>query len=318
MIGEHDLKDIKGVGSGKAKKLEDAGYKDVIAVARSSARVLSEEVTGLGEDGAQNIIDAAREMLRGKSEKFQTGSEVEDYQNSLKSITTSSEKLDGLLQGGIPTEYTTEVYGQFSSGKTQLSHQLAVNVQLPEDEGGLGKGAVFIDTEETFRADRIRQMAEAHGMDPEETLDNIHVTQPEDAAEQAQAVKDAMSELDLSDKGILIVDSVMAHFRSEYSGRGELGERQDRIGAMLKNLRGIASGYNMAVFYTNQAYEDPGGGWGDNVSATGGNVVKHNGSFRLYLTDRQGNGWAAELVDSPMLPQEEVYFNVTEEGIRDV
>lgn len=317
MSDEHDIKDIKGVGSGKAKKLEDAGYNDVIAVARSSARTMEEEVSGLGEDGAQNIIDSAREMLREGGSKFQTGDEVEEHQNNLKNITTGSEDLDNLLQGGIPTEYTTEAYGQFSSGKTQLCHQLAVNVQLPEEEGGLGKGAVFIDTEETFRADRIRQMAEANGQDPDEVLENIHVTRPEDAAEQAQAIKDAMSELDLSDKGIVIVDSIMAHFRSEYSGRGELGERQDRIGAMLKNLRSIASGYNMAVFYSNQAYEDPGQMFGDPVQATGGNVVKHNGSFRIYLRDKGQQGWGAELVDSPMLPQEKIVFDITEEGIRD-
>lgn len=317
MTNSYELTDIKGVGNGKAKKMKDAGYNDVISVARTSAKVMAEEVTGMGEDGSQNVIDAAREMLREGGSKFKTGKEVEQHQDELKNITTGSDELDELLGGGIATQYTTEAYGQFSSGKTQLCHQLAVNVQLPEDEGGLGKGAVFIDTEETFRADRIRQMAEAKGLDPEEVLENIDVTRPEDSAEQLNAIKDAITELDLSEKGVFIVDSLMAHHRAEYSGRGELGERQDSLGEILKKLQDIASGYELACFYSNQAYEDPGKMFGDPVSATGGNVVKHNGSFRLYLQDRGSKGWAAELVDSPMLKQETARFDITENGIED-
>lgn len=314
---DYELEDISGVGDGTAKKLKDAGYGDVISIARSSARTLADEVTGMAEDGAQNTIDAARELLRDGAGKFKTGKQVEEDQKELNYITTGSENLDELLHGGIPTKYTVENYGQFSSGKTQLSHQLATNVQLPEEEGGMDKGAVFVDTEETFRADRIRQMAEANGQDPDEVLDRIHVARPEDGAAQEQAIKEIPSEIDMSEIGIIIVDSVMAHFRSEYSGRGELSERQDRLGSMLKALRDLASGYDVAVFYTNQAYEDPGKMFGDPVSATGGNVVKHNSSFRLYSQDRGSKGWAMEVVDSPMIAQEEARFDITEEGVRD-
>lgn len=314
---DHELKDISGVGSGKAKKLRKAGYEDVISIARASARKLSEEVKGMGDDGAQNVIDGARELLREGAGKFKTGKDIEKRQQELKNITTGSDDLDELLNGGIPTNYTVEQFGQFSSAKTQMAHQLAVNVQLPEEEGGLGKGAAFIDTEETFRADRIRQMAKANNQDPEEVLENIYVTRPEDGAAQEQVIKELTSELDMDEIGIVIVDSIMAHFRSEYSGRGELSERQDRLGSMLNMLGSIASGYDIAVFYTNQAYEDPGKMFGDPVSATGGNVVKHSSSFRLYSQDRGSKGWAMEVVDSPMITQEERRFNVTDEGIRD-
>lgn len=317
MTQQYELTDIKGVGSGKAKKLEDAGYNDVISIARTSARVLAEDVSGFKEDSAQNVIDAAREMLREGGSKFKTGKEVEQHQNNIKTITTGSENLDGMLGGGVATEYTTEAYGKSSTGKTQLCHQLAVNVQLPEDEGGMEKGAVFIDTEETFRADRIREMAEAKDLDPDEVLENIHVTRPEDGAEQAQAVKDVMKEINMEEKGIVIVDSIMAHFRAEYSGRGEVGERQDRIGEMLGKLQDIASGYSVAVFYSNQAYDDPGKMFGDPTEATGGNVLKHNSSFRIYLQDRGSKGWAAELVDSPNLPQEQVRYEIDSNGICD-
>lgn len=308
----HSLQDISGVGEGTAQKLKDAGYGDVISVARSSARTLEDEVTGMGEDGAQNTIDAARELLREGSGKFKTGKEVEKAQDELSYITTGSEDLDELLNGGIPSKYTVENYGQFSSGKTQLSHQLAVNVQLPEDEGGMDKGAVFIDTEETFRADRIRQMAEANGQDPDEVLDNIYVTRPEDGSAQEQAIKEIPSEIDMEEIGIVIVDSVMAHFRSEYSGRGELSERQDRLGSMLKGLRDLASGYDVAVFYTNQAYEDPGKMFGDPVSATGGNVVKHNcvAADSLVIEDEKGIVEISEIEEGDKVHNGEEFVKV--------
>jgi len=316
-MSDYELTDLAGVGEGTAENLEDAGYSDVIAVARASVRTLSEEVTGMAEGSAEKTIDSARRKLREGNSRFKTGMDVDEQQGEAPKITTGSEALDELLDGGVHVGSLTECFGKSSSGKTQLCHQLAVNVQLPEDEGGLGKGAIFIDTEETFVADRIRNMAEAKGLDPEEVLENIHVTHPEDGAEQVRAIKDAVSELDLEDKGVMIIDSIIAHFRAEYSDLNNLGDRQDRLGEMLKELQGIASGYDVAVFYSNQAYDDPGEHFGDSTKATGGNVLTHNSSYRLYSQDRQSKGWAVELVDSPYLPQEVRRFDVDDTGIID-
>lgn len=314
-IEKQSVESIKGVGTKTAATLEQEGYGEILGLAKAEARELAEETT-LGEGKASKIIQKARNKLRGGN-SFKDGAEIEKEQEKIMNITTGSEKLDGILKGGVPTNYTTEAYGQFSSGKTQLAHQLAVNCQLPEDEGGLDQKVIFIDTEETFMTDRIKQMAEGVGLDPQETLQNIMVARPEDSDDQLAITEEIRTNFDVENFGLIVVDSIMATFRAEYSGRGELTERQNKLGDHLKELRKLASAYDLAVFYTNQAYSDPDQHFGDPTNPTGGLVLGHSSSFRIYMGDRGSKGWNAELVDSPNLPQEDCMFEITNEGIRD-
>lgn len=310
-IENKPVKKVKGVGTTTAKKLEDRGADTVLGLAQENARELSEE-TSVGEGKAQNIIQNARDMLHG-GDRFSTGKEVEERQENMEQISTGSEDLDGILKGGVPTNYITEAYGAFSSGKTQLAHQLTVNCinELDQD-------VVFIDTEETFRTDRIKQMAEANGQDPDKVLERVQHTSPEDTDDMIQITEEVKSTFDLNnDFGLIVVDSIIAPFRAEYSGREEMTERQNKLGDVLKKLSKLAGAYDLAVFYTNQAYSDPGQMFGDPTNPSGGNVLGHRSSFRLYMNDRGKKGWSAELVDSPNLPQEECMFNITNEGIRD-
>lgn len=187
--------------------------------------------------------------------------------------------------------------------------------------GGAGNGdkVIFIDVEETFRADRIREMAESHGLDEEEVLENIHVTRPTDLNDQEQAIKDAR-QLNLEDVALIVIDSIVGHVRAEFEGREEYGERADRIGNMLSELQKMASGdtgHEIAVFYTNQAGKDPAVQYGDPVYAYGPSTLEHRSSFRLRLDSRGSKGFNAELIDSPNLKQTDIYFDVFKEGIRD-
>jgi DNA repair protein RadA len=198
---------------------------------------------------------------------------------------------------------------------TQLAHQLAVNNQLDSSPDN-GDKVVFIDVEETFRADRIRDMAEAADLDPDETLDNIRIARTNDLTDQEQAVKE-IRQLDLSDIGLIVTDSMVGHIRAEFEGRSEYGERSDRLGSILSDLQKIASNSEVAVFYTNQAGRDPSVQYGDPVYAYGGSTMKHRSSFRLRLDSRGSKGFNAELVDSPNLPQRDVYFGVSSAGVVD-
>lgn len=236
-------------------------------------------------------------------------------------ISTGSDKFDKLLKGGIGVEYLTEAYGLSSSGKTQLAFQLCVNAQLPEGEGGADNGnqVIFIDVEETFRADRIRQIAEAQDINPEKALKNIHVSRPTDLSDQEMAITDARK-LELDDVALIVIDSMVGHVRSEFEGREEYGERADRLGNMLAELGKIASGetgHEIAVFYTNQAGKDPAVQYGDPVYAYGPSTMEHQSSFRLRLDSRGSKGYNAELVDSPNIPPGDIYYDIYEDGIRD-
>lgn len=315
-----DVRDLDGVGNKTAKQLKEVGYDDITSLARTNAEKLARR-SGLSEGKAESVIDAARKDIRGDSEtaSFKSGDEVKSDQSETRQITTGSEAIDGLLAGGMPTGYVTEAYGQYGSGKTQLGHQLSVNVQRPESEGGLGSQAVYIDTEETFQTDRIEQMARSHGMDADDVLENIHYAAPADSMDQIEVTPKAQKICANNDVGLVVVDSIIAHFRADYTGRGDLAERQQLLNEHLKDLRELASSHNLAVYITNQVNSNPDKMFGDPIEPVGGNVLGHNSSFRLYLKQRSkaNQEWDAELVDSPHLPQDKVEYTITDEGVRD-
>ena len=310
---EHSLEDLPGVGPKVAEKLKESGYDNLMAIAASSAGELS-AAADIGEGTAQKIIIAARNML---DMGFKTAEEIYETRLQIGKITTSSKNLDALLGGGVETQAITEAYGSFGSGKTQIAHQLAVNVQLPKDEGGMEGKAVWIDTEGTFRPDRIRQMAEALGLDADEALKNIYVARAYNSDHQMLLVQKSQDLIKNEPIRLMIVDSITALFRSDYSGRGELAPRQQKLNRHVHDLQKTADVYNIAVYITNQILSDPGMMFGDPTKAAGGNILAHASTYRMYLRKSKEGKRIARLVDSPNLPEGEAVFRLTPEGIRD-
>lgn len=308
---------VKGVGSKTAEKLEKHGINDVKSLAMSSENALTEEI-GLGEGTAKKILANARDQLKSHDTGFDRGDTAKEKEDKLGKITTGSEKVDGLLgSGGVSTGYITELYGKNSSGKSQMAITLAATVQLPEEEGGIDKGVIYIDTESAFMPDRFMQVAEKKGLDPDKALENLYVSDTIDTNDLLEKVKNAKKLCGQEDIGLVIVDSIIGPFRAEFSGRNELTERQNKLGDVILGLRELVRAHGVAVAYTNQVYDDPGEMFGDSVRPAGGNVLGHNSSFRVYLQDRKSKGWAAKLTDSPGLPQREVYFDINESGVTD-
>ncbi len=310
---EFNLEELPGVGPKAAEKLMAAGYDNLMAIAAASAGELS-AAADLGEATAQKIILAAREKL---DMGFKTAEEIYETRQKIGKITTMSKNLDNLLGGGVETQAITEAYGSFGSGKTQIAHQLAVNVQLPKEEGGLEAKAVWIDTEGTFRPERIRQMAEALDLDPEAVLKNIYVARAYNSDHQMLLVQKSQDLMKKEPVKLLVVDSITSLFRSDYSGRGELAPRQQKLNRHVHDLQKIADVYNVAVYITNQILSDPGMMFGDPTKAAGGNILAHASTYRLYLRKSKEGKRIARMVDSPNLPEGEAIFRLTEEGVRD-
>ncbi len=311
---EFTLEDLPGVGPTTAEKLREAGYTDLIELAVASPKDLAETV-GIGEGTAQKIIMAARKYANVGS--FETGDVIYERRKKVTRLTTGSPEFDKLLGGGLETQAITEFFGEFGSGKTQVMHQLAVNVQLPADKGGLEGHAVYIDTENTFRPERITQMAEAIGLDPVETLKKIHVARAFNSNHQILLVDKAMELAKEYPVRLLIVDSLTAHFRAEYVGRGSLAERQQLLNKHMHDLLKFADLNNAVVAVTNQVAANPGMLFGDPTQPIGGHIVGHTATYRIYLRKSRGNKRIARLIDSPALPDGEVVIKIVEEGIRD-
>jgi DNA repair protein RadA len=313
---EPQLIDLPGVGPGAVAKLEAAGIYDLMGLAVLTPPQLS-ETAGMGEAAARKAIQAARKMM---DFGFMDGLAHEEKRKELNHITTGSKNLDALLGGkGIETKSITEAFGAFGSGKTQLALSLAIGVQLPVEKGGANGKAVYIDTEGTFRPERIRQFAEGIGANPEKVLKNILVARAFNSDHQ-MLLLDKIA--DLINEGepikLLIVDSLTAHFRAEFSGRGQLADRQQRLNRYLHNLMRVAETYNIAVYVTNQVMSDPAQLFGDPTKAIGGNIVGHACTYRMYLRRGKKDSRVAKLIDSPNLPDNETVFMIETNGLRDI
>lgn len=309
------LGDLPGIGPAAVEKLEAAGIFDLMGVAVLGPKELS-EVAGLGEAVARKTIQAARKMM---DLGFQDGLEFAEKRKEVIYITTGSTSLNNLLGGkGIETKAITEAFGAYGSGKTQIGLTLAVNVQLPFEQGGAGGKAVFIDTEGTFRPERIRQIAEKYGLNPENVLKNILVARAFNSDHQILLV-DKIGELIKAGEPVrlVVVDSLTAHFRAEFSGRGQLADRQQKLNRYLHNLMRMAEQFNLAVYVTNQVMANPAMMFGDPTTAIGGNIVGHASTFRLYVRRGKKHSRVAKLIDSPNLPDNECVFYISEKGVID-
>lgn len=311
---EKSIEDLPGVGPKAAEKLRAAGYADLMSIATASAGEIA-AACEIGEATAQKIILAARAELK---MGFETADEIFQKRKKIQKLTTGSKALDALLGGGIETQAITEAHGPFGSGKSQLAMQLAVNVQLPEEQGGLNGTCVFIDTESTFRPERVVQMAKAMGLNPEKVLKNIFVGRAYNSDHQmllAEKVRDIVREKNVK---LVVIDSLTSHFRADYSGRGELASRQQKLNRHLHFLQRLADAYNLAVYVTNQVMARPDVLFGDPTQPIGGHVLAHAAMFRLYLRKSKQDKRIARLIDSPYLPEGEAVFRITAEGVRDV
>ena len=318
MVKEEEEKkiiDLPGIGPAAASKLEAAGIYDLMGLAVMSPSELA-EMAGVGEAVARKAIQAARKMM---DLGFQDGLEFQKKREEVRNITTGSKNLDNLLGGrGIETKAITEAYGAYGSGKSQLGFQLAVNVQLPLEKGGANGKAVFIDTEGTLRPERIKQISEAIGANPEKVLKNILIARAFNADHQILLI-DKIGEMIKNNEPIklVVIDSLTAHFRAEYAGRGMLADRQQKLNKYLHSLMRLAETYNLAIYVTNQVMANPAMMFGDPTVAVGGNIVAHGSTYRLYLRRGRKDSRVAKLIDSPNLPDNECVFFLTKEGIRD-
>lgn len=341
-MSDDDLTEIPGVGAKTADSLTDAGFQSYNALAVASPSELSEQAS-VGDSKAVDIVNAARDFA--DVGDFESASDVLDRRMKISKCSFLIPELDELLGGGIETQAITEFYGEFGAGKSQITHQLAVNCQLPNEDGGLEGRAIFLDTEDTFRPERIDDMVrglpediiesemERRGidedLDEEERmkalvrafLDKIHVSKGFNVNHQILMAEKAM-ELAEEYEGtewpvkMFLVDSLTAHFRAEYVGRGELAPRQQKLNKHLHDIERLANLYNAAAIVTNQVQSNPDAYFGDPTKPIGGNILGHKSTFRLYIKKNKEDKRVVRLVDAPNLADGEAVMRVQDAGLK--
>jgi DNA repair protein RadA len=313
-MSEEDIAKLPGVGPAILEKLKEAGYDDIMMIAVDSPKNLA-ELAEIGESTAAKIIAAAKKTADVGG--FETGDILLERRKTVAKLGSGSKSLDELMGGGFESRAITEFFGEFGSGKTQLCHQLAVNCTRPVDEGGLDGHTMIIDTEQTFRPERIVQMSEALELDPDEVLKKIHVARAFNSHHQTLLVDKATELAKEYPVRVLVVDSLTAHFRAEYIGRGALAERQQMLNKHMHDLLRFGDLNNAVIAVTNQVAAKPDAFFGDPTRPIGGHIVGHTATFRIYLRKSKGGKRIARLIDSPNLPEAEAVFQVSESGIGD-
>lgn len=308
-----NIADIPGVGEKIAEKLKKAGYIDMMGLAAASPMEVA-QAADIGEPTADKIIKTARKVL---NIDFETADVVYERREKIGKLTTGSKNLDTLLGGGIETQAVTELHGAFGSGKTQIGFQLAINVQLPPEKGGLDGACIFLDAENTFRPGRIKQMADAQGLDSKKILENIYVARCYNSDHQVVLTEKVGEMIKEKNVKLVIVDSVTSNFRADFIGRGTLAERQQKLNRHLHMLQRLADVYNVAVYITNQVMARPDILFGDPTTPIGGHILGHFSTHRVYVRKSKANRRIARVIDSPNLPEAETVFLITPEGIKD-
>ena len=313
-----DLKQIDGIGPKTKEKLIAGGIESVLELAVALPGEL-EEILGGKEESASSLIFAAQRLLEQSGlldKEFIPASEVLQRRQTMVRCTTGSKNLDNLLKGGVETQAITELYGDFGSGKTQLCHTLCCICQLPSEEGGLDGGAIYIDTESTFRPERIHQIAQARGMETDEVLQNVTYCKVYNSSHLELVIKTLGKYVEKCKAKLIIVDSVTSLHRAEFPGRGTLAERQQRLNSLIHKLLRIAEIYNVAVLVTNQVQSQPDVFFGDPIKPVGGHVIAHACTYRIYLK-KAGQERIATMVDSPCHPYGDTRFQITDKGVAD-
>jgi len=312
-----DIDILNDIGPATKSSLKEAGFRSIKdLVIRGPIDIA--EATGIAVEKCTFLCNRARELLEdiGVFDKpFITANQLYEKRKSEYRITTGSKNLDELLGGGIETRAITELYGEFGTGKSQICHTLCLTVQETEDKHNISR-ALYVDTENTFRPERIASIASARKIDPNHALENVIVAKAYNSSHQEVIIQESANIINLHNIKIMIVDSIVSHYRAEFLGRSFLSERQQRINRLLHILLRIAETCKIAVVITNQIQSSPDAIFGDPNKATGGNVMAHTSTYRIYLK-KAGKNRIARMVDSPYHSEREVLFTINEQGVGD-
>ena len=308
-----DPASLEGVGPAMAGKFRSAGITTVEAIAVTPPKEMAEK-TGIGFNTIIKIAAAARKSV---SVDFITAEELWKRRQNMVKCSTGSTNLDKLLGGGIETQAMTEFIGEYGVGKTQICLMLCVMAQLPAEKKGLDGNVVYIDTEGTFIPERVFEIANGLGLDPHETLGKIFLARAYNSSHQGLLISNLFKFCPENNIKLVIVDSMIGHFRGEYVGREHLSERQQKLNSLLHKLLRLTEAFNLPVIVTNQVQANPAQFFGDPNRPAGGHVMAHACTHRVYLRKGSKGTRTARVIDSPYLPESNTRFQITEKGIED-
>lgn len=306
-----------GIASSDIRKFMEHGFFTVESIAYAPKKNIL-AVKGISEVKAEKIMaECAKLVPMG----FTSAVQYHQARKEIIMVTTGSKEVDQLLGGGVETGSITELFGEFRTGKTQLCHTLCVTCQLPITSGGAEGMALYIDTEGTFRPERLVAVAKRYKLNPDDVMANVACARAMNTDHQQQLLLQASAMMAENRFALIVVDSATALYRTDYSGRNELAARQMHLGKFLRALQNIAEEYGVAVVLTNQVVANVDGSaqmfQADAKKPIGGHIMAHASTTRLSLRKGRGEQRIIKVYDSPCLPEGEAIFGIYEDGVGD-
>jgi DNA repair protein RadA len=317
-VSDLQLEDLPGVQQHLINKLKQAGIQSVLDLAVSipnelAAGAYEGNVVAADTETISELVLKAKKALADSGaliKEFSTADQVLERRKSLLRYTTGSKNLDDFLKGGVESQAITELTGEFGSGKSQICHTLCVTAAT--NDINQINSIIFVDTENTFRPERIQQIAEARGFDSEEIMKKVFVCKIVNSAQLEALIRNLGRSIEQYKAKLVIIDSIISLHRAEYAGRETLAERQQRLNVMLHKLIRLSEVYNIAVVLTNQVQVSPDGD--GSLKPAGGNIMGHACTYRIFLR-KIGRDRLAVMVDSPHHAYSQVRFKISEKGV---
>jgi DNA repair protein RadA len=304
---EFNLEELSGVGPVTVRKLKDAGIYSPLDIVVRGAKEFS-RISGLSEEAALKHMKSCLDMVadEGLNVKVDDIDELEKVEESVLQFPVNVDDLDEMTDGGFETQALYEVYGDEGSGKTQLSMSLAMEVM------GKGHGVMIIDCEGNIKTKRMKEIAEARGIEYKKEQIGFHKYL--DEALLFEGIQNIVPELMEKDVKLLVIDGLVGVMRLAYQGRGELADRQMELKDILKYLRNMAALFNICVIITNQVTANP-DPFGAKLKPIGGHVMGHYCKYIISFTKGMKNNRIVKLIKSPSHPQGEYKCYLNEEGV---
>lgn len=336
-LKEVSMEDIPDITSDIIERLKELHIDSVYQLAvqtpiELASKMYNDDAVVIDVQSVSTLIANARKALAENESLFSTADQILDKRNKISRYTTGSEKFDAFLEGGIESQSITEVAGEFGSGKSQICHALCIAANKLTEKSTLGDdtnkseknkrsitgNTIYIDTENSFRSERVYQIAERNRLDPLAVLETIYHCNVFNSEELESIIDKLDKFIEQYNVKLVIVDSIISLHRAEFSGRGTLSERQQKLAKMLNKLRRCADVYNIAIVITNQvvSYADASQLGSNSMNAAGGNIMGHGSTYRIFLKKSRQNR-VATMYDSPYHPYERIKFTISESGIQD-
>ena len=303
--------------------LKNIGIETISDLAISVPQDLFEHCGITDERSGLDLVMRAKRALINSGtlvKDFSTADYLLEKRRNLLRCSTGSSRLDSFLKGGIETQAMTEIAGEYASGKTQICYTLCVTATSPLNKGGLDGSVIFVDTENTFRSERVHQIAEHRGINPDKILQKVFVCKVLNAGQLELVAQNLGKSIQEYNAKLVMVDSIISLHRAEFAGRETLADRQKRLNIMLNKLLRLAEVHNVAVVVTNQVQSQPDNFFADAngfPKVTGGNILGHASTYRILLR-KAGKNRIAIMVDSPYHAYDQTKFSISEKGVYDI